>query len=106
MSLIPQDTEITGDLSEVLGKEHTIRRDGWTKAMKLCSRVTVSFFCKSGSKQTFFAQVRLFERGGDGAFYKIDMSIKRAEFHAQGPDYCLNGSLKYSADYINRRRSC
>ncbi len=106
MVLLPRQVEITGNLSEVLvlnldeHHKHYIVRNGWERALKQCSRATVSFFCKDLKEPQFIAQIHLFEKRKKESFYRVDLAITRVRipslfFQEPGPDYRLDGSLKY-----------
>lgn len=96
MVLLPQQMKITGNLLEVLGVERTIRLQGWKKALECCSRLTLSFFCKSLEDHRFVAQVSLFKKGQSQPFYRVDLLSESAKFNDPQPyDFYLDGSLQY-----------
>ncbi|MCX6719461.1 MAG: hypothetical protein NTZ38_03770 [Candidatus Taylorbacteria bacterium] len=115
MVLLPKQMEITGSIADILvttteDNQHiTIYSEVWNEALKQCSRATISFFVKSVSEPEkgqglkeprFCAQIRLFEKQKGRSFFRVDMILIQVRtpsffFEEKGPNYCLDGSLKW-----------
>ena len=113
--LLPELMETAGDLEEIFNPERksSLWREALEKALKLCSRVNISFYCKDpGDKsglQQFAAQIHFLSRGKAKPYFSIDLLLKQLRIPALlipdkgGMDYHLDGSLKWDISHLSQR---